>query len=69
MGFWRKKEVEFSDMNEVIQQRPGISINKLARLLGVPASTVMRRLPGMAEAGYLLYEDEKGKLYPFERKA
>jgi DNA-binding IclR family transcriptional regulator len=69
MSHWRKKEVEFSDMHQALLEHPGQSLHELARQFGVPASTILRRLPGMAEAGYLLYEDDRGKLYPFDKEA
>lgn len=68
MAFWNKKEPEFEDMAEVIEQQPGISASELARQLGVTTSTVTRRLPSMDEAGILLFEDEKGGLWPFGKR-
>lgn len=69
MAFWQKKEVEFEDMRALIAQQPGISPAELARQLDVDRSTVIRRLPSLNEAGFLLYEDDKGGLYPFDPKA
>lgn len=68
MSYWSKKEPEYREMAEVVGQQPGISATQLAQALGVPTSTVTRRLPGMDEAGYLLYEDDRGKLWPFRRE-
>lgn len=68
MAFWRKKEPEFEEMVDLIEAQPGISPSELARRLGVPTSTVMRRLPSMDEAGILLAEDEKGGLWPFGKR-
>lgn len=68
MAFWSKKETEFEDMADVIEAQPGISASELARKLGVPTSTVTRRLPSMDEAGILLAEDEKGGLWPFGKQ-
>jgi len=68
MAFWRKKELEFEEMVDQIETQPGISPSELARRLGVPTSTVMRRLPSMDEAGILLTEDEKGGLWPFGKR-
>lgn len=69
MAHWQKKEPEFSEMNQAVVKRPGITAAALARQLAVDRSTVLRRLPSMAEAGYLLYEDDEGKLYPFDPNA
>jgi DNA-binding IclR family transcriptional regulator len=66
MAHWGKKEVTFGEMNQVLEQAPGQTASDLARNLGVPCSTVTRRLPSMSEVGYKLYEDDKGRLYPFD---
>ena len=68
MAFWRKKEEDFEEMVEQIEQKPGISAAALARQLGVPTSTVTRRLPSLDEAGILLWEDDKGGLWPFGKQ-
>jgi DNA-binding transcriptional ArsR family regulator len=68
MPFWNKKEAEFEEMAEKIEEQPGISASELARQLGVPTSTVTRRLPSLDEAGILLSEDEKGGLWPFKKR-
>jgi len=68
MAFWSKKEPEFEDMANLIETQPGISVTELARRLGVPTSTVTRRLPSMDEAGILLAEDDKGGLWPFKKQ-
>lgn len=68
MAFWSKKVSEFETMEEILKIHPGITAAELARKLEVPSSTVRRRLPSMEEAGYLLYEDDKGNLWPFGRK-
>ena len=65
MAFWRKKEEDFEEMVELIEEQPGISASDLARRLGVPTSTVTRRLPSLDEAGVLLAEDDRGGLWPF----
>jgi len=68
MAFWFKKKTDFDEMFELIQQRPGMRPAELARMLGVSRSTVLRRLPSLEEAGYLLYEDRSGGLWPFSEK-
>ena len=68
MAFWHKKEVDFEEMQALIQEQPGISAAELARLLEVDRSTITRRLPSLGEAGFLLYEDDNGGLYPFDPK-
>lgn len=46
---------------ELLNQHPELSQAELARLLGVPRSTVMRDLPELEDQGIYLQEDE-GKL-------
>lgn len=66
MSFWKKKEVDFADMDTAVRQQPGILPAELARMLEVDRSTITRRLPSMDEAGFLLYEDDNGGLYRFD---
>ncbi len=68
MAFWNKKTSEFETMEEILDDHPGITAAELARKLDIPKSTVLRRLPSMNDAGYLLSEDEKGGLWPFGRR-
>jgi len=68
MAFWKKKKDEFEEMDDLIQHQPGIAAATLARFLGVSRSTITRRLPSMEEAGYLYYEDDEGRLWPFKRR-
>lgn len=65
MSRWSKKEPDLEAMNDAVAENPGMSARDLARLLGVSASTITRRLPSLEEAGILLAEDEKGRLWPF----
>ena len=65
MAFWQRKIEDFEEMDQLIQDNPGISAAELARELEVERSTIMRRLPSLEEAGYLYYEDEEGRLWPF----
>lgn len=67
MAHWRKKEPTLDEMNSLIEQHPGISAAELAQKLGVAKSTIARRLPGMDEAGLLLYEDDQGGFWPFHK--
>ncbi|MCB0047794.1 MAG: winged helix-turn-helix domain-containing protein [Caldilineaceae bacterium] len=68
MGFWRKKQDEFEETAELINEEPGLLPGEVARKLGVSPSTITRRLPAMEEAGILLSEDERGGLWPFGRR-
>jgi DNA-binding IclR family transcriptional regulator len=54
---------------ELIPEYPaGVRPSQLARLLGVPRSTVLRDLPALEEEGTLLMEDERGLLSLFRRR-
>ncbi len=68
MAFWSKKEIEMEQTFAQIEQNPGLNPTELAERLGVASSTVQRRLPGMEEAGFLLAEDDQGKLWAIEKK-
>ncbi len=68
MAFWRKRKDEFEDMDNLIQEKPGIVPAKIANKLDVARSTILRRLPSVEEAGYLYYEDDDGGLWPFKRR-
>lgn len=68
MAFWQRKKDDFETMDQTIQENPGISLAELARRLNLSRSTITRRLPSIEEAGYLYFEDEKGGLWPFNRK-
>ncbi|HFC09911.1 MAG TPA: winged helix-turn-helix domain-containing protein [Chloroflexi bacterium] len=68
MPVWRKRnQAEYERMAALIQENPGIRPAALAQRLGVARSTVQRRLPSLEEMGYLLYEDQSGRLF-FWRK-
>lgn len=68
MAYWRKNDGSFDEMQQLIDQHPGMTATELARLLDVAPSTVQRRLPSMEEAGYLLAEDDRGGLWSFFKK-
>jgi DNA-binding IclR family transcriptional regulator len=68
MSHWQKNEETVSKLQQLIEQQPGITAAELARQLGIPKSTITRRLPGLEEAGILLSEDKRGGLWPFACK-
>ena len=45
---------------------PGSKPVDVARGLGLPPSSVTRLLPSLQDNGYLLSEDDKGGLWPFD---
>lgn len=65
----RKQQPErLEEMYEVWENNPGEKPCFVARLLNLPRSAVTRALPAMEDKGYLLSEDEKGRVWPFRRK-
>jgi DNA-binding IclR family transcriptional regulator len=68
MATWQSKRSVREEMDRLIRQNPGIRPAEIARRLGIHRSTVLRRLPGMEEAGYLYSEDKRGGLHPFKHK-
>ena len=50
-----------------IQEYPGQRPGFIARLLGEPRSQITRSLPALEERGYLLSEDERGRIYPYRK--
>jgi Mn-dependent DtxR family transcriptional regulator len=50
-----------------VQENPGKKAGFIARLLGLNRSEVTRSLPALNDKGLLLYEDEKGGLWPFKK--
>lgn len=63
--FWQKNEPAFHEIDQLVQQNPGIRPVMIAKQLLVSRSTILRRLPSMEEAGYRYAEDEEGGLWPF----
>jgi DNA-binding IclR family transcriptional regulator len=60
-GSKKGKEDRLDDEIELLEDAE-LSPAQLAERLGVPRSTVLRDLPALEERGFLLQEDENGKL-------
>jgi DNA-binding MarR family transcriptional regulator len=52
-----------------IEEYPGERPGAIARILGWHRSQVTRSLPALEERGYLLSEDDHGRLWPFRRRS
>jgi Mn-dependent DtxR family transcriptional regulator len=64
----RKTEPErLQVLYEAVENHPGERAGFFARLLGIDRSAVTRTLPALEAQGYLLSEDQKGRLWPFQR--
>ena len=48
-----------------IKEHPGERPSLIARLLGLHRSEVTRALPSMEGKGFLICEDDHGRLWPF----
>ncbi|MDI6696784.1 MAG: helix-turn-helix domain-containing protein [Anaerolineales bacterium] len=53
---------------QTIRQYPGEKPGFIARLLGLHRSEVTRLLPSLEEHGYLISEDDRGGLWPFDHR-
>lgn len=49
---------------EQIQATPGVKPAAIARCIGLRKDVIYRYLPGLDVVRKLVYEDEKGRLYP-----
>lgn len=65
MSAWRVSREFSRAVFEIVGRSPGIRRAGIAREMRKARSTITRALPRMEEHGYLLYEDNAGKLYPF----
>jgi Mn-dependent DtxR family transcriptional regulator len=54
-------------ISDYVEQHPGIKPAEIARQLDLPRSSVARALPALDDQGYLLYEDRRGGLWPFQK--
>jgi len=48
-----------------VEKHPGVRPAEIAKALDVPRSCVIRTLPVLEDEGRLLYEDRRGRLWPF----
>jgi DNA-binding IclR family transcriptional regulator len=53
---------------QAVQSNPGRRAGFIARKLGLHRSSVMRTLPALEEAGILLAEDDRGRLFYIGRR-
>lgn len=58
---------KLEQLYDTLEDSPGKRPGFLARLLGWHRSDVSRALPALEDKGYLVSEDEEGKLWPFKR--
>ncbi len=64
----RTNQEKLEKIYNAVEENPGEKPGFIARLLGLHRSEVTRSLPELEEKGLLVYEDEKGGLYPFFKK-
>lgn len=67
MAYWQTSRALASYLYRLLNDTPGQTQAQLARAVKprVHPSTIARCLPAMEHFGYLLWEDERGKLYPY----
>lgn len=59
----RKQDAQRLEMiAQTIEQYPGRKPGWVARLLGLDNKTMMRALPQLEDNGYLLVEDDRGRV-------
>ncbi len=51
-----------------VQEHPGKKAGFIARILGLNRSEVTRSLPALEKKGLLVSEDDRGGLWPFNKK-
>ena len=61
------EEKKLEKIYEKVGEHPGKKAGFIAMLLGLNRSEVTRSLPALDQKGLLVYEDEEGGLYPFQR--
>jgi len=61
-----KQRVEM--IAQAVQSNPGKRVGYIAQRLGLSRSSVMRSLPALEEAGILLAEDGRGRLFYVGRR-
>jgi DNA-binding IclR family transcriptional regulator len=64
----RTNEERMRAIWQAVGQEPGICPARVAQKLGIPRSSVLRALPALDEAGLLLSEDRRGRLWPWKGK-
>ncbi len=55
------------EIAEYVDRHPGSRPAAIAKDLGVSRATVTRTLPALEDAGRLLAEDNRGRLWPFRK--
>ena len=64
----RRNRKDVERLHRAVEQHPGERPAFFARLLGWHRSKVTRMLPDLEEQGYLLAEDDQGRLFPFHKQ-
>lgn len=64
----KPQEERLESIYQSVKEHPGAKPGFLARLLGLERSEVTRALPALEEKGLLMYEDDRGGLWPFRKR-
>lgn len=62
----KPNEKEIAKLRRVIERQPGQKSGTFARKLNWSREKVARRLVTLNDRGVLFYEDDQGRLYPFD---
>ncbi len=62
-----QKDTRLEGIYRKIEEHPGKRPGFIARILGLNRSEVTRALPAMEKRGFLISEDDKGRLWPFKQ--
>ncbi|MGH2536992.1 MAG: winged helix-turn-helix transcriptional regulator [Candidatus Promineifilaceae bacterium] len=62
-----RRQERLKRIYQTVADNPGARPGRIAQLLSLSRSSVTRALPALERQGYLLSEDEHGRLYPYGR--
>ena len=61
-------EARLKEVSQLFHSKPGRIAGEYARMLGIHREDFSRVLVQLNDRGVLLSEDEKGRLWPFDKK-
>ena len=61
-------ETRLKEVSKLFHLKPGRKAGEYARILGIHREDLSRVLVQLNDRGVLLSEDEKGRLWPFDKK-
>ena len=58
-------KITVGEIYEAIKRDPGMTRVELTKKTGVPKGSIESRLASLNSQGYLIYEDNYGRIYPY----